>query len=94
MPTRVATFLRRLSRFAQRAVVLVHRVPITAAVFVTVLVAGLITEAQETNYWPILVQRFGWDLTALNTGASTQPGLVCSFLPSRWTSTEYSPCSF
>ena len=65
MPTRVATFLRRLSRFAQRAVVLVRRVPITAAVFVTVLVAGLITEAQETNYWPILVQRFGWDLTTL-----------------------------
>ena len=65
MPTRVATFLRRLSRFAQRAVVLVRRVPITAAVFVAVLVAGLITEAQETNYWPILVQRFGWDLTTL-----------------------------
>jgi hypothetical protein len=57
-----------VSRLVQQAVALVRRVPITVAVFVAVLLVGLITESQEVYYWPVLVQRFGWDLTTLQHG--------------------------
>ena len=42
------------------------RVRLTLATFSVMLIDGLVVEARD--YWPIIVQLYGWDLTTLQQG--------------------------
>lgn len=45
-----------------------RKTPVTQAIFLAILVVGLATEVRGESYWPLLVQRYGWDLTTLEQG--------------------------
>jgi hypothetical protein len=44
------------------------RVRLTLAIFTIVLIVGIVVAAHGQGYWPVIVQRYGWDLITLQHG--------------------------
>jgi hypothetical protein len=44
------------------------RIRLTLAIFTVILIIGIVAEIYGDASWPVIVQRFGWDLTTLEQG--------------------------